>query len=440
MSANVDYVRMDDGGRVAYQVVGDGDRDVYFLRTPFDQLDLQWEEPHLVRFLDGLTSLGRVIMHDPRTGGLSDGLPVRARARADTWTDEILAVAEVVGFGSGVMIGARSGAAALFAAQHPEMVTHLVLIDEWVKALRSDDFPGTPEHVFDEWVRNVDAAWGRAPLPGDEIEPHPDLDWMNRYRRAAQTPTEVVRLYEAVAQWDVRSALPLVCVPTLVLCHRDTVAVRPEWSRYIADHIPGAQLVELPGTSHLAWWFPNPERVIDEITGFIEATEGGAEDSDRVFATVLFTDIVASTEHASRMGDRGWSETLDLFEAVVARQIERFGGRLLKFTGDGHMATFDRPGRAAEAAVMLRESAQALDLEIRAGIHAGEVETRGGDIGGIAVNIAARVMSLAREGQVLVSRTFTDLVAGSGLEFEEFGVHELKGVPGKWQLYALSPH
>jgi class 3 adenylate cyclase len=423
---------------IAYQTAGEGPPDIIFIWGPYSNIEVVWEHPPARRFLERLASIGRLIMFDKRGTGLSDrGGEVPS---LEDQMDDVTAVMEAVGSERAVFMGGGDAGmmTTLFAATHPERTSGLILSGPRVRLTATEDFPWA--FTIDEWhelAAQVAAGWGTgisqivaAPSSvGDERA----RQWWARLERQSLGPGDVLRMLDVLVQTDVRPVLESIQVPTLIVGRTDDQFSPIEQSRYLAKHIPEARLVELPGSDH-AGWEGDTEAGNDEIEEFITGHRPVRE-PDRVLATVLFTDIVGSTEKARELGDRKWRDLLDEHDEVAREQLDRHQGRLVKTTGDGLLATFDGPARAIRCASTLRE---VLPVPIRAGLHTGEVELRGDDVGGIAVHIGARVAAVAGAGEVLVSRTVKDLVAGSGIAFEDRGTHTLKGVPDEWQLYAVS--
>jgi class 3 adenylate cyclase len=341
-------------------------------------------------------------------------------------------------------IGNAGLAALMAAAQHPERVSSAVLVHCFARLPRSEDYPcGVPQRVLDRFVdvavdvsgASADDDMNDAKLLAAGLSEDPRFrEWWSRASRQGASPAAARASMTATFGTDVRAALPLITAPVLVL-HRDPSLFSVDHARYLAEHLPTARLVELPGGDHLPYG-PGSDAIVDEVEEFLTGARGGSG-TDRVLTTVLFTDIVSSTKRAVEAGDRSWHDVLDRHDAMVRSELRRFNGREVKTTGDGIMATFDGPARAIRCAQAIGAGARQLGIEVRAGLHTGEVEVRGDDIGGIAVHLAQRVSAQAGSNEVLVSRTVVDLVAGSGLEFDDRGLHQLKGLDGSWQLFAV---
>lgn len=329
----------------------------------------------------------------------------------------------------------------VFAATYPERVSALVLYGTFARMTGTEDYPwGYPPDVFERFVAGKVAAWG-----GDEAvdvfapSRAEDGEFRRRwaaFERRATSPGAFRSLMDMNADTDVRDVLSSIRVPTLVLHRSEDIPIRVENGRYLGEHIAGARFVELPGRDHF-FFVGDTGRLVDEVEEFLTGRRS-VHEQDRVLATVLFTDIVDSTRRATELGDKAWSDLLDQHDALSGREVARHGGRVVKTTGDGILATFDGPARSVRCAQAISECVRALGIQVRAGVHTGEVELRGNDVAGLGVNIASRIEAVAEPGEVLVSRTVTDLVAGSGLEFTDRGQHDLKGVPGSWQLFLAS--
>jgi class 3 adenylate cyclase len=438
------YARSGDYS-IAYQVVGQGDLDLVYVPGLASHIEVFWEEPAYSRFLHRLASFSRLILMDRLGTGLSDRLPANQVSTYEQRMDDIRAVMNAVGSERAAVLGWSEGAplCALFAATYPQRTTALVMYGGVPRFVSDDDYQwGFPREVLDDWVEQiVPAAWGqdeellRLWAPSVAEQPGPRR-WFVRFGRLAASPGAAQALFGMAQDLDIRDILPAIRVPTLVLHRTEDSLVEVEHSRYMAERIPDAKLVELPGVDHL-WWFGDQDAIVDEVQEFLTGARSAPE-PDRVLATVMFTDIVGSTKRAADVGDSRWRELLERHEAIVRRELERHRGHEVNTTGDGFLATFDGPGRAIGCARAIAEAVRSLGIEVRAGLHTGECEVMNGDVGGIAVHTGARVSAEARPGEVLVSSTVKDLVAGSGIEFEDRGTHELKGVPGEWRLYAVT--
>jgi class 3 adenylate cyclase len=435
------YARL-HGDRIAYQVLGQGPPDLVFTMGSFSHVDVAWEDPQIALFLRRLASFSRLLRFDRRGTGASDPLPPDPLPPWEAYAEELDAVMDAVGMERAALLtaGPEAGPMALFfAGTRPERTGALVIADATARYLVADDYPiGVAPEVAEAMVARTTEQWGtEANVQTGSPDRGRDerfLRWSARLQRAIASP-RVVRAYlRALLEVDVRPILPLIQAPTLVLQHTDFAFLPVAHGRYLAEHIPGARLVEVPGDLPLLWELP--DRVLEAVEEFLTGVDRPAVPT-RVLATVLFTDIVGSTERAAELGDRRWRELLQVHDDLAGRLVDRWGGRLVKSTGDGVLATFDGPGRAVGCAAALREELRGIDIEIRAGLHVGEVEPRDGDVGGIAVHIAARVMAAAGPGEVLVSRTVRDLVAGSDTALEDRGDHHLKGVEGTWRLFAV---
>jgi class 3 adenylate cyclase len=425
---------------IAYQVLGDGPIDLVYVWGWLSHLDFQWMDPTLSDFLHRLASFSRLILFDKRGTGLSD--PVGAAPSFEERMDDIRAVMDAAGSERAALLGFSEGSAmsALFAASHPERTTALILYDGFAVGMGVEDAPADMRwgQLGDSVAATIE-RWG----DGETIEwiapslaatPGSKRLW-GRFERASMSPGMARSLWDAIQRVDVRAVLPAIRIPTLVMQHRDS-AIPARLGRSMAELIPGARYLELPGRDH----FPgagDPEAIAGEIEEFLTGVRG-VGGPDRVLATVLFTDIADSTGRAAALGDYAWRRLLERHDALVRAQLERFRGREVKQTGDGFLASFDGPARAIRCAAAIVEEAGELGVELRAGLHTGECEVRGDDLGGIAVHVAARVGALAPPGGLLVSSTVKDLVMGSGIELVDRGAHELKGVPGEWRLFAVS--
>jgi class 3 adenylate cyclase/pimeloyl-ACP methyl ester carboxylesterase len=426
---------------VAYQVVGDGPFDVLYFYGLGSHIEVLHLTPGFEEFLTRLSSFARVILFDRRGTGASDGVPRRAIPTAEEWTDDVLAVLDAVGSERAAIIAAVDAGpvAVLFAATHPERVRALILVNAAARYLRDEDYLiGASAEDVDAVVALLGATWGtvdfvRATNPG--IEDPFFLENTARWARLAATPRTAAAQFDHVLRnLDVRRALPLVQAPTRVLHVRESSIVPIEHGRYLADRIKGAKFVALPGGS--LSMSPLLGAVADETIELLTG-ERPTFEIDRVLTTMLFTDIVGSTERAASVGDQRWRSLLDAHDRTVRDQLKRHRGREIGTSGDGFFASFDGPARAIHCAQAIVNATGTLGIELRVGLHTGECEVRGDNLGGLAVHIAARIGALAASGEVLVSGTVKDLVVGSGIEFANRGEHELKGVPGTWQLYAV---
>ncbi|HEX2128145.1 MAG TPA: adenylate/guanylate cyclase domain-containing protein [Solirubrobacterales bacterium] len=422
---------------IAYQELGEGPPDLIYVWGWASHLDFQWTDPTLSTFLKQLASFSRLIMFDKRGTGLSD--PVGAAPTFDERMDDIRAVMDAAGSKQATLLGFSEGAAlaSLFAASHPERATSLVFYDSVVVGSLVEDPPASDWFAEAQRIRDTIDRWGE----GETLEwIAPSIvspvtkRFMGMFERASMSPGMALALWDAIQHVDVRDVLPSIAVPTLVLHHAES-AIPVDQGRLIAELVPQARFVELPGRDHLPG-AGDPEAVAGEIEEFVTGTRARLA-QDRVLATVLFTDIVDSTRRAADLGDSAWRDLLERHDAVSRTQITRFGGREVKHTGDGFMATFDGPARAIRCACAIAEETHEVGIDVRAGIHTGECQKIGDDIGGLAVHVAARVAALADGTEVLVSGTVKDLVMGSGIEFAERGTHELKGVPGSWPVLAV---
>ena len=441
MKRRTHYARNKEGQSVAYQVMGDGPPDIVFIPDWVTNLEIMWEEPTLARFLDRMASFGRLICFDKRGTGVSDPVSLGAVPTWEEWMDDVGTVMDVVGSECAAILGHGDGGqmALLFAATHPSRTSALVLADTYARRRRAPDYHcGVPPQIAKQLIELILSTWGTGQ---GIVRGAPDLarnpsfvEWRGRYERLSMSPGQFKSIYPLTYELDFRPVLETIRVPTLVLHRVGNIYVHPDNGRYLADHIEGARFVEVPGEDHL-FHGGDTEALLGPVREFLTGTnETPAE--DRVLATVLFTDISGATEHADRLGDRVWGDLLERHHATVRQQLERYRGREVDTAGDGFFATFDGPARGVRCGLAIRDAVKLLGIEIRAGLHTGECELIGDKVGGIAVHIGARVMSTANEGDVLVSRTVKDLVAGSGLVFTSRGTHALKGVTGTWELFS----
>jgi class 3 adenylate cyclase len=436
------YVRSGEVS-IAYQLFGSGEMDLVVVRGSLAELESGWQQPLFVRHLEQFASFARVAIFDKRGTGLSDRL--REVPTLETRMDDVRVVMEAAGMEQAALFAAHEGAriASLFAATYPERTRALVLFDPSARGRRAPDYPwARSDEEWRRWLRDVGEGWGSSefferylrdycPSVADDEE---FRRWFVRHMRSSASPGAAVSFQRMVMDGDVTDVLPAVRVPTLV-CSRPQSAGP---AQYVAGRIPGAVWREIPGLVDGYSW-ANPEangRMLAETERFLRGLASPTE-PERLLATFLFTDIVGSTEHAARVGDTAWRRLLEQHDARVRRRLAEFRGKELSTTGDGFFASFDGPGRAIRCARAIRDDVRELGIEIRAGLHTGEGELHNGTIGGIAVHIAARVAALAAGGEILVSGTVRDLVAGSLVEFEDRGERDLKGVPGRWHLYAV---
>jgi class 3 adenylate cyclase/pimeloyl-ACP methyl ester carboxylesterase len=428
--------------RIAYQVLGQGPPDLVVTLNSFGHVDIAWEDPGFALFLRTLASFSRLIVFDRRGTGASDPLPQGSLPPWESYGEDLVAVLDEVGSEQAAIMGQldASPMAIFFAGTRPERTSALILANASAKYTASDDYPiGVPPEVAEAIVAQLDQLWGTEAMVLQVPSRANDerfRRWIAKAQRTVGSPRVVQAYTRAMFEVDARPILPLIHAPTLVLHRRNLDMVPVQQGRYLAEHIPGARLIELPGVEGPLVW-EMPELTLDHIQEFLTGI-GRVAEPTRVLSTVLFTDIVGSTERAAALGDRRWREVLNVHDELAHRLVEEFGGRLVKTTGDGILATFDGPGRAIQCAAALRDELAGIGVGIRAGLHTGEVELRDHDVGGIAVHIAARVMGAAAPGETLTSRTVQDLVVGSDIVLEDRGTHRLKGVADPWQLYTVA--
>jgi class 3 adenylate cyclase len=446
---------------LAYQVFGDGPVELVFVGPMVTHIELFWTMPEFKAFFDQLATFCRVLVFDKAGVGLSDPIP-KVRLLEER-AAEIEAVMDAVGFGKPVLFGMSEGGpqAIVFAAKRPERTRALILYGSFsaVPGASWDDLDRDPAELrarlvpelgegftpsteqiarFQELFRVARSAWGTGATAKGMFPSVRSMRQLAMFERMSASPGMLRATMESNLRIDVRPILPTLSAPTLVIhACEDTVPV--QFGRYLADHIPGARYLEVDGADH-APWFTEPDKILTEIEEFLTGSHAAPPQSHRALRTVLFTDIVASTQHAAATGDERWRAVLHRFGEITTELTERFGGTVVKSTGDGHLATFDGPTQAIRCAEALRADAETLGIDVRAGIHTGECELLDNDIGGIAVHIAARILGHAGAGEILVSRTVRDLVVGSGTGFEDRGSVELRGVPGTWQLLAVDRH
>lgn len=440
---------------IAYQVAGSGDTDLLVIPEWLSHQDARWDVPAMADFYRRLGGFARVITFDKRGCGMSDPVPLDRPHTLEEWIDDVTAVMDAVGCDRAAVMGMGAGGpmAMLFAASHPSRVSALVLVNTAARYRRADDYPwGIPDSIFEDMTARASSvarlevdkptgfgygdAYDRAMFGEKMVMDGAFMNAMARWRRMTSSPRTFAQMNDTVMNIDVRPVLPAIDVPTMVLHRRGDDWTRVGNGRYLADHIRGARFVELDGDEH-APFVGDADALVGEVEEFLT---GGRQEPhhDRVLATVMFCDLVGSTERVAALGDQRWSEILVAHNSAVRRQLERFRGVQVNTTGDGFVATFDGPARAIRCAAGIRQALRALSLEVRTGLHTGEIVRLGDDIGGVAVHIAARVMAAAEPGELLVSRTVADLIAGSGIQLADRGEHTLKGVPGSWRLYAVT--
>jgi class 3 adenylate cyclase len=434
------YARV-DGLYLAYQVLGEGPIDIVFADQWVSHQEAQWEVPPLAELRRRLAAIGRLITFDKRGAGMSDPVPIQSLPAIEAWIDDVRAVMDAAQSDRAALVTTLGGGlmGLVFAATHPDRLRALVVVDGWARASVAPDYPIglSPEEVRRR-REQPELSWGRGGMvdtfaPSMRAVPGLREAWA-RYERFAASPGVARAMISNLLDLDVRHVLEAIHVPTLVISHTDAPVFGPRFGRYIADHVDGAQYVELPGIDNLMW-AGNQAATVAEIESFVTGARP-VRVSDRRLATVFFSDIVGSTKRAAELGDQAWRLLLDRHDVLVRSSVERAGGRVVKTTGDGALATFEGPGRALDACREISTTAPRLGLHVRAGLHAGEIEIMDGDVAGLAVHVAARVSALAGPDEVLVSSTVRDLVVGSGTRFVERGSRVLKGVPGRWRLYS----
>jgi class 3 adenylate cyclase len=443
MQPRTEYVRGPEG-HVAYQVLGQGPRDIVFVPDHPNNIEVMWEDPALARFLERLGTMARVICFDKRGTGISDPVPLGALPTLERWMDDITTVIDAVGSTRVIPFGHGDGGpiAMLFAATYPERTDALVLGDTFARMREAADYPiGLSEAAAEAKAASLYRTWGRLDRdPGGRGGPVPDpsaASWRARFERLALSPGALERMYPVCdLDVDVRSVLGSIRAPTLVFHRRDNFWIPVAFGRHLAEHIAGSTFVEIAGKEH-RFYTGDVDGILSAVQGLVTGKHEALDD-DRVLATVLFTDIVKSTEMASSLGDRAWTDVLQRHHGLVRRQIAQFRGREISTAGDGFLALFDGPARGVRCALAICEAVRALGLEVRAGLHTGECERMGDDVGGIAVHIGARIAAEAGAGEVLTSSTVKDLVVGSGLTFRDRGSRALKGVEGEWRLFAAA--
>jgi pimeloyl-ACP methyl ester carboxylesterase len=429
--------------------VGSGPVDIAFVMGWTSHIELMWEDPMLARFLSRLSAFSRLILFDKRGMGLSDRVPDDRLPSLEVRMDDARAVMDAVGSERAVVMGVSEGGpmATLFAATYPERTIALVLFGTSACWRPAADYPFSlpTEESFDRDLEDMDRIWGTREYAAQEIvswgaptlanDDHA-IGWLADYLRQAASPGAAIALERMNRGIDVRPALPAIHVPTLVLARDGDLAFPVEETKWMADQIHGARFVSFPGVDHF-FWVGNQDELLDETERFVAEVGDDEADLDRMLATVMFTDIVGSTAKAAELGDRKWGDLVQRHHGAVRALLGRFRGTEVDTAGDGFFATFDGPARGIRCAQAIGGAVRDFGLEVRAGVHTGEVEMIAGKVGGIAVNVGARIAALAAPSEVLVSQTVRDLVSGSGLSFEDAGEHELKGVPDKWHLYRV---
>ncbi len=439
MRPTTQYAQSGDAD-IAYQVLGEGELDLLFVLPWMSQIEQLWEAPSFARILDHLASFSRLVIFDRRGSGLSSRMG--GPPTLESQLEDIRAVMTAADIKRAALIGHVEGSAlvTLHAATHPEMVSSIVFLSPVSRMTEAPDYPWASS-IEERQVRldfTVD-SWGN----GDSFRPFAPsmandeqfMNWAAKLQRLIATPREAKAMLDVIGDTDVREVLPLIQAPTLVLHRPENEAIDAGHARYVAEHVPDAKHVELPGVDALLFGDDN-DALLGEIEEFLTGSRH-VSDSDRVLATVMFNDIVGSTERAAEMGDRLWRDLLENHYSLLRRELNRFGGNEVKTTGDGMLATFDIPARGIRCARSITEVVKQNGIEVRTGLHTGECELMDNDVGGVAVHIAARVTNKASPSEVLATSTVTDLVAGSGIEFEDRDTHELKGVPGTWNLKAV---
>ncbi|MEO7804226.1 MAG: adenylate/guanylate cyclase domain-containing protein [Actinomycetota bacterium] len=438
------YAQVGDS-QIAYQIFGEGPS-LMFIFGFLSHLDLRWEEPQYAKFMHRLASFSSVIVFDRRGVGASDPLPDSGSPSWEDWVTDIGAVLDAEDIKQTALLASNDAgpSAMLFAATYPERVTSLILTNTGPRLMRSDEYPfGLTQDTFEVMAKTMEEHWGKDDgvlaemFVPDQSNDRDSVKWYAKLQRATMTPRRVGQMMRILRDIDALSALPLIQAPTLVVGLSEYPLLPPEGTEFLAKQIPDASTLILTGRN-ASTWLNEPERYLSAIQQHVLGRQGPVE-VHRVLATVLFTDIVGSTAKAVELGDAAWSELLDRHDELARRSVARFSGRLVKSTGDGVLATFDGAARAVRCAAELTSDLATAGIQIRSGLHAGEVELRGDDVSGIAVHIAVRIQDLAAPQEVLVSGTVKDLVVGSNLAFEERGRHQLKGAPNEWPVFAFDP-
>ena len=438
------YAASQEGGYVAYQVFGSGPPDLVFITHWATNVDAMWEEPSLAAYMGRLASFSRVICYDKRGSGVSDPVTLSELPTIEQWADDAIAVMDAISAEKVALLGDTEGGpmAATLAASHPERVQALVLVNTFARWRRADDYPiGMPEETVEKLIERYGQHWGVTSEVLDLTAPSIANDprfraWWLRYSRLTMPRHAATTMYGWVTRIDVRCVLPTIRVPTLVLQRSGSRHHRVAFGRYLADHIPDAKYVELPGADSLPFHAGDFGPLLDEVEEFLTGTRASPL-PDRRLATMLFTDVVGSTRLAAERGDRAWIELSRSHDEIVREHLKTYRGQEVDHTGDGFLAVFDGPARAVTCAARMTEALRKLGVTIRVGLHTGEIELVGQAARGLAVHVAARVMAAAETGGILVSGTVKDLVLGSGIDFADRGTHRLRDVPGDWRLYEV---
>ncbi len=448
MTPEIRYTRNGDVA-IGYAIVGDGPVDVAYLSS-FSNLEAIWDNPLYARFLRSLGSFARLIVVDRRGTGVSDRVSPGDLPPLEDLVDDLTAVLDSVGSERVVPFGVSDSAAlsAMYASARPDRTAGLILHGATARGKQDSDYPWQwSEDEWQEYLATIWARWGTPEYARESLAQYNPsiaddermLAWWGRFQRLSASPSSLYAMDSLMREMDIRQLLPAISVPTLILHRKEDKIEDVGSGRYLAEQIAGAKYVELPGGDHFPW-AGGQDAVIGHVKDFIEKVRQEHEESfDRVLATIMFTDMVDSTAQAATMGDRRWRELLQQHDHLIRAQLARYRGREIDTAGDGFFALFDGPARGVRCASAICTSMRGLGVEVRAGLHTGEVQANGGSVAGIAVAIGARVGALAGDGEVLVSSTVKDLVVGSGLEFQDRGMHTLKGVPDEWRLFAVAP-
>lgn len=447
-SRSIRYAKTVDGFHIAYEVVGDGPFDLVYVPGWFSNLECVWEMPDFGDFLRKLASFSRLIVFDRRGSGLSDRPFTSDLLSLEVGLDDIRAVMDDAGSERAVLFGWEDGGClcSLFAASYPERTAALILFAIWVKYSASSDYPwGWTEEQSQAFWPLLENTWGTeefwrtdSSMLSSKMRSDPArVEAWARYARLSASPASAIAIERMNFETDIRAVLPTIRVPTLVMHRVDDTSERIEQAHFIGEQIRGAEVVELQGDEH-APFMGDADVVLDQVQSFVGAIREQEDEFGRVLATVLFTDLVGSTERAVALGDRAWRDLVEPHHATIRRLLARYRGIEVDTAGDGFFATFDGPARGVRCAQAIVDAVNSLGLEVRAGVHTGEVETINNKVGGVAVNIGARIAAVAGPGEVLVSSTVKDLTAGSGVTYEDAGEHELKGIPGAWRVYRVA--